>query len=77
MKFIMIYFNQQKERGTKIRIEKREMIFLSQKEAETWTGFQQILEEIERNSNNQNVLYYVGEIIGHMSDLWEEIADVD
>ena len=42
----MIYFNQQKERGTKMRIEKREMIFLSQKEAETWTEFQQILEEI-------------------------------
>ena len=73
----MIYFNQQKERGTKMRIEKREMIFLSQKEAETWTEFQQILEGIERNSNNQNVLYYTGEIIGRMADLWEEIEDVD
>lgn len=77
MEFIMIYFNQQKERGTKMRIEKREMIFLSQKEAETWTEFQQILEGIERNSNNQNVLYYTGEIIGHMADLWEEIDGVD
>ena len=73
----MVYFNQQKERGTKMRIEKREMIFLSQKEAETWTEFQQILEEIERNSNNQNVLYYTGEIIGHMADLWEEIDGVN
>ena len=60
-----------------MRIEKREMIFLSQKEAETWTEFQQILEEIERNSNNQNVLYYTGEIIGHMADLWEEIDGVN
>lgn len=60
-----------------MRIEKREMIFLSQKEAETWAEFQQILEAIERNSNNQNVLYYTSEIIGHMSDLWEEIEDVD
>ena len=73
----MIYFNQQKERGTKMRIEKTEMIFLSQKEADTWTEFQEILEGIERNSNNQNVLYHVGEIIGHMLDLWEEIEDVD
>lgn len=60
-----------------MRIEKREVIFLSQKEAETWTGFQQILEGIERNSNNQNVLYHVGEIMSHMLDLWEEIEDVD
>ena len=73
----MIYLNQHKERGMKMRIEKREMIFLSQKEADTWADFQQILEGIERNSNNQNVLYHIGEIIGHMSDLWEEIDDVD
>ena len=77
MGFIMIYFNQQKERGTKMRIEKRETIFLSQKEANTWTEFQEILEAIERNSNNQNVLYLTGEIISHMADLWEEIEDVD
>ena len=73
----MIYFNQQKERGTKMRIEKTEAIFLSQKEAKTWTEFQQILEGIERNSDNPNVLYLTNEIIGHMADLWEEIEDVD
>ena len=60
-----------------MRIEKREAIFLSQKEANTWTEFQEILEAIERNSNNQNVLYLTNEIIGHMADLWEEIDDVE
>lgn len=60
-----------------MRIEKREMIFLSQKETDTWTEFQEILEGLERNSNNQNVLYHVSEILGHMLDLWEEIEDVD
>ncbi len=60
-----------------MRIEKREEIFLSQKEGNTWTEFQEILEGLERNSNNQNVLYHVSEILGHMLDLWEEIEDVD
>ena len=60
-----------------MRIEKTEAIFLSQKEANTWTEFQEILEGLERNSNNQNVLYHVSEILGHMLDLWEEIEDVD
>lgn len=30
-----------------MRIEKREMIFLSQKEADTWTKFSQILEGLK------------------------------
>ena len=60
-----------------MRIEKIEAIYLSQKEANTWTEFQEILEAIERNSNNQNVLYLTNEIIAHMADLWEEINDVE
>ena len=60
-----------------MRIEKRETIFLSQKEANTWTEFQEILEAIERNSDNPNILYLTNEIIGHMADLWEEIDDVE
>ena len=32
-----------------MRIEKREVIFLSQKEADTWTKFSQILEGIEKS----------------------------
>lgn len=31
-----------------MRIEKREVIFLSQKEADIWTKFSQILEGIEK-----------------------------
>ena len=60
-----------------MRIVKCEKIFLSQNEADTWTKFSQILEGIERESNNSDVLYHITEIIGHMSDLWEEIEDID
>ena len=35
-----------------MRIEKREVIFLSQNEADTWTKFSQILEGIEKESEN-------------------------
>lgn len=60
-----------------MRIEKVEKIFLTAKEADIWEKFSQIIEEIERESNDPNVLDHTGEIIGHMSDLWEEIAEVE
>lgn len=60
-----------------MRIVKCEKIFLSQNEADTWKKFEQILKEIERESNNSDVLYHIGEMILHMSDLWEEIEDID
>ena len=60
-----------------MRIEKREVIFLSQNETDTWTKFSQILEGIERESNDPYVIYHICEIIGHMSDLWEEIEDIE
>ena len=60
-----------------MRIEKREMIFLSQKEADTWTKFSQILEGIEKESENPYVLDIIGEIIVNMSDLWKEIVDIE
>lgn len=60
-----------------MRIEKREMIFLSQKEADIWTKFLQILEGIERESENPDILNHISEIVGHMSDLWEEVEDVE
>lgn len=56
---------------------KREMIFLSQKEADIWTKFLQILEGIERESENPDILNHISEIVGHMSDLWEEVEDVE
>ena len=60
-----------------MRIEKREVIFLSQNEADTWTKFSQILEGIERESENPYVLDIIGEIIVNMSDLWKEIEDIE
>ena len=60
-----------------MRIVKCEKIFLSQEEADTWTKFSQILEGIEKESKNPYVLDIISEITGHMSDLWEEIEDID
>lgn len=60
-----------------MRIEKREVIFLSQKEADTWTEFSQILEGIEKESENPYILDIISEIIGHMADLWEEVEDIE
>lgn len=60
-----------------MRIEKREAIFLSQKEADTWTKFSQILEGIERETENPYILNIISEITGHMSDLWEEVEDIE
>lgn len=60
-----------------MRIEQREMIFLSQKEADIWAKFSQILEGLERESENPYILDIISEIIGHMSDLWEEIEDIE
>lgn len=60
-----------------MRIEKREAIFLSQKEADIWTKFSQILEGIEKESENLYILDIISEIVGHMSDLWEEVEDIE
>lgn len=74
------YFNNrfcEVEEEEQMRIEKREMIFLSQKEADTWTKFSQILEGIERESENPYILDLISEITGNMSDLWEEVEDIE
>lgn len=60
-----------------MRIEKQEVIFLSQEEANIWAKFSKILEELERGSENPDTLEHIGEIIGHMSDLWEEFEDIE
>ena len=60
-----------------MRIEKREAIYLSQKEADIWTKFTQILEGIEKESVNPYILDIINEIVGHMSDLWEEVEDIE
>lgn len=61
----------------KMRIEKREAIFLSQNEADTWRKFNQILEEIEQESENPYILDIINKIIRHMSDLWKEVEDIE
>lgn len=60
-----------------MRIEKREMIFLSQNEADTWTKFTQILEGIERGSENPDIKDLVLETKNCLNALWDGIEDVD
>ena len=60
-----------------MRIEKREVSFLSRKEADIWTEFSQILEGIKKESENPYILNTTSKIIGHMSDLWEEAEEIE
>lgn len=60
-----------------MRIEKREVIFLSQKEADTWTKFSQILEGIKRETESPYILDIISEITGYISDLWEKVEDIE
>lgn len=60
-----------------MRIVKCEKIFISQKEADIWTKFSQILEGIERESENPYILDIISQITGNMSDLWEEVEDIE
>lgn len=54
-----------------MRVEKTEVIFLSQEEADIWTKFSKILEEIERESEDKYILNLISEITGNLPDLWE------
>ncbi len=54
-----------------MRIEKREMIFLSQEERDTWDVFDKILEGIEGETNDPYIIDTICEITDHLSDLWE------
>ena len=60
-----------------MRIVKSEKIFLSQEEAETWTNFSLILEEIEEESEDSHILDLISDITGSMTDLWEEIEEIE
>lgn len=60
-----------------MRIEKREMIFLSQNEADTWTKFSQILEGIERESENPDIKDLVLETKSCLNALWDGIEDIE
>ena len=60
-----------------MRIEKREMIFLSQNEADTWTKFSQILEGIERESENPDIKDLVLETKSCLNALWDGIENIE
>lgn len=60
-----------------MRIEKREVIFLSQKEADTWTKFTQILEALEKESENPDIKDLVLETKSCLCALWDGIENID
>lgn len=60
-----------------MRIEKREEIFLSQKEADTWTKFSQILEALEKESENPDIKDLVLETKSCLNALWDGIEDIE
>lgn len=60
-----------------MRIVKCEKIFLSQNEADTWTSFDQILEGLERGCENPETIILINKIQSLLSDLWEEIEEVE
>lgn len=60
-----------------MRIVKCEKIYLSQNEADTWTNFDQILEGLERGSENPNTINLINKIQSLLGDLWEEVEDVE
>lgn len=60
-----------------MRIVKCEKIFLSQNESDIWSAFDIILEGLERGCENPNTINLVRRIQGLLSDLWEEVADIE
>lgn len=54
-----------------MRIVKSEKIFFSQKEADIWYDFEEILNGLKRECECPDILNTVGKILGHMSYLWE------
>ena len=60
-----------------MRIVKSEKIFLSQNEADSWIKFLQILEGVERGSENPYIIDLINKITSNMSDLWEKIEDIE
>ena len=60
-----------------MRIVKCEKIFLSQNEADTWTEFEQLLEGLERGSENPDTQNLINKIQSYLCDLWEEIEDIE
>ena len=60
-----------------MRIKKREMIYLSQKEADIWNDFDKILEGLERECEYPNTIILINNIQSYLSDLWEEVEGIE
>ena len=60
-----------------MKVVKCEKIYLSQNEADTWTKFSQILEGIERESENPDIKDLVLEIKSCLCALWDGIEDIE
>lgn len=60
-----------------MRIVKCEKIYLSQNESNTWTSFDEILEGLERGCENPKTINLINKIQSLLSDLWEEVEDVE
>ena len=60
-----------------MKIVKCEKIFLSQNESDIWSAFEKILEGLERGCENPNTINLVYRIQDLLSDLWEEVADIE
>ena len=60
-----------------MRVEKKEVIFLSQNESDTWTKFSQILEGLERECEDSDIIDLVQETQCCLNALWDVIDDVE
>lgn len=60
-----------------MRIVKCEKIYLSQNESDIWEKFENILEGLERGCECPDTINLINKIQSHLSDLWEEIEDID
>lgn len=60
-----------------MRIVKCEKIFLSQNEFNTWSNFYQILDGLERGSENLSTKELICKIQSLLDELWEEVEEVE
>lgn len=60
-----------------MRIVKCEKIYLSMEEQGVWNNFDQILDGLERGSENPNTKNLVCKIQSLLDDLWEEVEEVE
>lgn len=60
-----------------MRFVRSEKIFLSMEELGVWNNFNQILDGLERGSENPDTKNLVCKIQSLLDDLWEEVEDVE